>query len=388
MKALRFSPLFRSVFVPWAALLFLSALPPRFAPAREVPKAKPSAPAAGADLTFFVVSDTHYGLSPRGDETVPLMVDKMNTLPGTEYPAEIGGGTVGVPRGVIHNGDITNDAREKQWLMFVRDYGLTGKEGRLKYPVYETFGNHDGGPTSVVRKGIKERNRGRTGLTALSENGMHYSWDWGNVHFVSLGVSVGTTTHPYDPQQSIVFLAEDLKKNVGSSGRPVILLHHFGFDPHSLGWWSEAWRKAYFDLIKGYNILAIIHGHAHESFIYQWNGFDVLSSAPLPPKGRQEEHRPGPARVLRIPHPRRRDDRGRAEAGRHVGPDGAKADCQGSRAVAAVRARQPVAIQQEETGKGEASAGRRTVRRKNHKPCKSPVVYSCRWPRLPRASFH
>ena len=96
----------------------------------------------------------------------------MNALPGTEYPQEIGGGKVGVPRGVLHNGDITNDAKEKQWQMFVRDYGLTGKEGRLKYPVYETFGNHDGGPGLVVRKAIKERNRGRVGLTEISANGI------------------------------------------------------------------------------------------------------------------------------------------------------------------------------------------------------------------------
>ena len=114
---------------------------------------------------------------------------------------------------------------------------------------------------------------------------MHYSWDWNNIHFVSLGISPGTTTHPYDPEQSIVFAAEDLKKNVGDSGRPVILLHHFGFDPHSLGWWPEAWRVAYFDLIKDYNVLAIIHGHAHESFIYQWNGFDVYH----PPHFRQKD---------------------------------------------------------------------------------------------------
>ena len=272
----------RMLWTAVLAVLFLGSSGP--AAARDSPVGKESLAATASDLTFFVVSDTHYGLSPRGDETLPLLVDKMNALPGTEFPAQVGGGKVGVPRGVLHNGDITNDAKEKQWLLFVRDYGLTGKEGRLKYPVYETFGNHDGNVSGPVRLGIKERNRGRVGLAAVSENGMHYSWDWNTVHFVSLGFSPGTTAHHYDPQQSIVFLAEDLKRNVGNSGRPVILLHHFGFDPHSLGWWPEAWRKAYFDLIKGYNILAIIHGHAHESFICEWNGFDVYH----PPHFRQK----------------------------------------------------------------------------------------------------
>ena len=39
--------------------------------------------AAPRDLTFIVVSDTHYGLNPVGDETVPLLVDKMNAIAGT-----------------------------------------------------------------------------------------------------------------------------------------------------------------------------------------------------------------------------------------------------------------------------------------------------------------
>jgi hypothetical protein len=182
------------------------------------------------DLTFFVVSDTHYGLSPRGDETLPLLVEKMNRLPGTEYPQKIGGGKVVVPRGVLHIGDVTNDGKEKPWKMFVRDYGLTGTEGKLNFPVYETFGNHDGGPKSLVRTAIKERNCGRAGLTEVSENGRHYSWDWNNIHIVSLDISPGTTKRPYDPEHSSEFAAKDLAKHVGRSGRPVILLHHFGFD--------------------------------------------------------------------------------------------------------------------------------------------------------------
>lgn len=227
------------------------------------------------DLTFFVVSDTHYGTSTNGDKTIPLLVEKMNQLPGKEYPAKIGG-AVGRPRGVIHIGDITNAGKKPQWDMFVRDYGLVGGDGRLTWPVYETFGNHDGGPKLPVRDGIRERNRKRVGLTAVSDNGLHYSWDWDGVHFVNCGISPGTTINPYDPEHSIEFLGKDLKQHVGSSGRPVILYHHFGFDKdHSLRWWSDAWRTNYFDLIKSYNVIGILHGHAHKPFIYQWNGIDI-----------------------------------------------------------------------------------------------------------------
>lgn len=231
--------------------------------------------AGSRDFTFFVVSDTHYGLSPSGDLTVPLLVEKMNGLPGTPYPAGIGG-SVGKPLGVLHIGDITNNGTKPQWEMFVRDYGLTGREGRPVWPVYEAFGNHDGGANLPVRNGIRERNKKRVGLAAISENGLHYSWDWGGIHFVNCGISPGTTIHPYDPEHSLEFLEQDLRKNVADSGRPVVLMHHFGFDKeHSLSWWPEEWRTNYCNAIKGYNVIAILHGHAHKSSIYQWNGIDV-----------------------------------------------------------------------------------------------------------------
>jgi hypothetical protein len=246
--------------------------------------------AVGEDLTFFVVSDTHYGLSPGGDETIPQLVDKMNALPGTPYPNALGG-KVGAPRGVIHIGDMTNDGKAASWEKFVKDYGLDGTDGRLKYPVYETFGNHDGGAKSPVREGIRQRNAKRVGVKDVSENGLLYAWDWGRVRFVCLGISPGTTRKTYDPVDSTAFAVRDLAKNVGSSGRPVFLIHHFGFDKeHSLSWWPEEWRTQFRDAIKGINVAGILNGHAHKSFITTWEGFDVYH----PPHFRQTPAKTGP----------------------------------------------------------------------------------------------
>ena len=79
------------------------------------------------NLTFFVASDTHYGLSPAGTQVAAALVEKMNKLPGASYPPIIGG-IVGKPRGVIHIGDITNSGRQSEWDLFVRDYGLSGSD--------------------------------------------------------------------------------------------------------------------------------------------------------------------------------------------------------------------------------------------------------------------
>lgn len=229
------------------------------------------------DITFFVISDTHYGLDPRGDLLLPRLVDQMNWIPGAKLPDSLGGGIVRTPRGVIHIGDITNDGRDDQWKMFLRDYGLRG-EARLAWPVYEAFGNHDGGVKNPIRIGINERNKQRSGLAHLSANGMHYSWDWDHVHFINLNISIGDTFHPYDPQHSYEFLVNDLSKH---GHKPLILLHHFGFDKHSLTWWKEEAREKYHAAIRGKDILGIFHGHSHETNIFKWNGLDVFDTPHL-----------------------------------------------------------------------------------------------------------
>ena len=227
----------------------------------------------GRDLTFYVISDTHFGKSPEGDRNEAGLVEKMNKLPGTAYPTETGG-IVAKPMGVLHIGDITNKGKMDEWEAFVKDYGLTGKEGLLQWPVYETFGNHDGGPKTPVREGIRERNSKRIGLTAISENKLHYCWSWEGILFINLGIAPGSTENPYDPEHSMKFLEEALTK-YAKPGQPLIIMHHFGYDRRSLTWWSEERRTTFLNLIKNKNVIGILHGHAHETSIYQWEGIDI-----------------------------------------------------------------------------------------------------------------
>jgi len=229
-------------------------------------------------ITFFITSDTHYGLSQTVAAADEKTIDAMNTLPGKAYPREIGG-TVAAPRGVAVLGDLTNDGGSPDaavsWRRFAEDFGING-EGRLKYPVYELPGNHDGGDEQNVRRGIRERNKLRPGLDGASPNGISYSWDWAEVHCVSLGLFAGTdgdeVVNPWGrrfdgpwrlPGHSLKFLKEDLARNVGSSGRPVILFQHYGWDVWGEGWWSDRERQELAAAIKGYNVIAIFWGHSH-----------------------------------------------------------------------------------------------------------------------------
>ena len=240
------------------------------------------------DVTFFLTSDLHYGVSPTVAAANEKTVDAMNALPGGTWPDATGGGTIATPRGVVVLGDLIEngagpDAPEF-WTDFIRHYGTNG-EGLLRFPVYENAGNHDGGEDEPARRGIRERNKVRPGLKSVSSNGVNYSWDWDGVHFVSLGIFAGSAGDDFVnqwgthftgswrlPGYSLEFLKDDLARNVGRSGRPVVLLQHYGWDRWGLGWWSEMERRGFAEALEAYNVIGIFWGHTHEFQSMNWAG--------------------------------------------------------------------------------------------------------------------
>jgi cytolysin (calcineurin-like family phosphatase) len=198
-------------------------------------------------VAFFLIGDTRFladkndtaKLDARSAAVTARLVDVLNQLPGSEIPQSAGGGKVLAPRGVIHAGDCIDtgdkaDAKMQQteWAAFTDAYGLTGTDGKLKAPVYEVHGNHDSprGDGLAIKK-IAQRNKARPGVTNVSSNGVHYSWDWGGVHFVCLGIVVGQVAdvarkRRYAPLGSLEFLVSDLEDKVGTSGRPVVITQH------------------------------------------------------------------------------------------------------------------------------------------------------------------
>jgi hypothetical protein len=253
--------------------------------------------AVARDVTFFHVSDTQ----PDNDGTSKLIhgaIEEINRLPGEPYPAAFGG-SVDEPRGIIITGDLTDDSSQQQWDIFLKDWGLTGKEGLVRFPLYEGAGNHDGAVSTaipgLVRRGIIERNKKRVGVKNLSGNGFHYSYDWDDVHFVCLNeygglekdqryegnVAYGRKRQSYGnpAEESLQFLRDDLASQVADSGRPVILYQHYGFDDfvfHPWGndaaWWTEAQAMRLWDAIEGYNVIAILCGHNGSEATFDWLG--------------------------------------------------------------------------------------------------------------------
>jgi hypothetical protein len=256
----------------------------------------------GKPVSFFLVGDTHYcsdetdgtRMNQASAETCGRLVDWLNRLPGTERPETAGGGMVALPDGVIHAGDLIENGdkgarfyprAETEMAAFTADWGLNGGDGRLRWPVREIHGNHDSphGDGPVI-PAIIARNRRRAGLTRTSANGLHYSWDWGGVHFIALGIVAGdapavSRKRRYAPLGSLPFLAEDLAAT--PMDRPLVLVHHV--DPGRYakvrtdeearkGEWDYGDVQAFYDLIKPRRVAATLYGHTHVRNIFRWDG--------------------------------------------------------------------------------------------------------------------
>ncbi len=212
------------------------------------PKAAPRA------ITFFVASDTHFGV-PGIEERNRRLIEELNGLPGLEYPAELGG-RVETPRGVLITGDLTDYSTEEQWRSFESLYGLTGKDGLLRFPVKEALGNHDFMGDSPVVKHIVRRH-----------GGIAYSFDWDDLHVACLGM--------YPSADRIRWLEDDLRKV--APGRPVVVFFHYGIDgPWSQSWESQEEREELARVLSGHRVAAIFHGHAHQAGSYRWREYDVF----------------------------------------------------------------------------------------------------------------
>ena len=229
----------------------------------------------GMDLTFLATSDPQ--CSEERAVSIRATIAEMNEITARRWPAAFGAEPVGCPRGVVVLGDLVEKTgRAVEWNRFAGDFGLDGTDGLLKYPVFEGWGNHDG---PAEREQIKKRNQVRLErklIQHISQNGLHYSWDWDGVHFVQLNLYPGIHAEGRnDPMDSLDFLKTDLATQVGDSGRPVVLLHHY--DLQNFKWWRAEEIRAYRDAIQPYRILLICHGHSGLG-VYTWNGYDVINT--------------------------------------------------------------------------------------------------------------
>ena len=202
-----------------------------------------------ADPQFIKNNDNEDIWNSSAQEVLATMVEERNNGTGDFRP-----------RGIVIAGDLTQSAGKDELEMY------TDATAGIRRLFFDGIGNHHVDEIEALDLETVKRQ------TSLSfRQGPHYSWDWHDVHLVQLNVFPSDTQHPdkpYDPFLALTALRDDLEQNVGNSGRPVILIHHYGFDPFSSGftgdeWWTTQQRNDYMDLIEQYNVVALFTGHTH-----------------------------------------------------------------------------------------------------------------------------
>lgn len=311
----------RPVRPPWHLVLAFGlgcCFSPLVAPAeQESPAAPPE-----RDLTFFVLSDVHVGEErlqadpPITPETararIAQSLEVMRSLPGRSYPPWPGApdfkpGAIGVPRALLVLGDLTDGHKElerqrTQWADFEALFPAAGvRFADQLIPVLAIAGNHDGDIDGPQRRGLALRNRTfqqAGAFSALATNAAHFALNWQGVHLVAVSLCPADSTDretPFkygqpgpgswnDPEGAFTFLRDYLTRNVRDSGEPVLLFQHYGFDGFSVNdwnWWTARQRRALYELLAPYNVVAIFHGHNHHAAHYQWPDA-TLHAADLP----------------------------------------------------------------------------------------------------------
>lgn len=212
--------------------------------ATPAPKKRGRKDGGGTDVTFCVVSDTHFGF---GDiqKQHDVLVPKLNAISPR-------------PRGLVITGDLTEWGKAEEWEPFVATYGLTGSDGKLQMPVFEMIGNHDKVHGPWVEEQVTKRHGGR-----------FYSWDWDDVHLVALGEA------PDD--EGLAFLKRDLEAL--EPRVPLFLFFHLSIEgPWSTGHWfgDGDYKSRLAKILEGRFVAAIFHGHHHATGHYEWKGIDVF----------------------------------------------------------------------------------------------------------------
>ena len=262
------------------------------------------------DVHFMVTADPQYHYKEMNPDLASVKnSDLVSTILAQKICCEHS-------RGVIISGDLTHRARPEEYVRYEQFIKA------FKPFVFDGLGNHDlrWAKKEAMKKeafaeiGLGEvlpfdklgfeynclniikdvRDRKRIVDLHSSYPNIHYSWDWENLHCIQLNLFPGSETIKGRPAQNpfdaITFLKKDLETQVGNSGRPIILSHHYGVDFFSIGapeegskinpeasWWTPEDRQRYWDLIEPYNVIAIFSGHAHycDECYLPWDGQSI-----------------------------------------------------------------------------------------------------------------
>jgi len=234
--------------------------------------------AAGADLSFVQLSDSHIGFNKEANKDVAATlreaVAKINALPNT-------------PSFMLHTGDLTHLAEAEEFDTL--DQILKGCKTKQ---VFYVPGEHD----ILNDNGQQYRERFGKG----SKGSGWYSFDQKGVHFVGLinVMDIKEGGLGVLGREQLEWLEDDLKAR--SSSTPIVLFAHvplWTIFP-KWGWGTEDSEQA-LSYLKRFGSVTVLNGHIHQ-IVQKIEGnitFHTAMSTAFPQPQAGTASKPGPMKV-------------------------------------------------------------------------------------------
>jgi outer membrane protein assembly factor BamB len=194
---------------------------------------------ARADFTFIHISDIHVGAGENAATDAKMFAEIVALDPKPAF--------------LVNTGDVCEHGTQAQYDLLHETLKSLGDT-----KMYCAPGNHD----------IRWNPRGKEGYVKGVGQPLYQSWDYENVHFVTLDSTVLLEHWGHISQDQLDWLKADLEK-VGPD-KPVVIGFH-----HGVGRGGEVYvdnEQALFDVVKPYNVVLWLQGHGHSDVEWNING--------------------------------------------------------------------------------------------------------------------
>jgi outer membrane protein assembly factor BamB/3',5'-cyclic AMP phosphodiesterase CpdA len=196
---------------------------------------------ASADFSFVHTSDTHFGAGQNHEIDAEFFREISNLTPRPAF--------------VVNTGDVCE-------VGFVEEYDLYRQAIRhLSIPIYNAPGNHD----------VRWNPLGKEGYTRGVGQPLFQSWDYENVHFVTLDSTVLLNHWGHISRRQLEWLKQDLA-TVGPE-RPVVIGFHHWIGRDTLQVDNE---RALLDVVRPFNVVLWLQGHGHSDIKWSIDGVPAM----------------------------------------------------------------------------------------------------------------
>ncbi|MGB7161488.1 MAG: PQQ-binding-like beta-propeller repeat protein [Tepidisphaeraceae bacterium] len=201
---------------------------------------------ARADFTFIHASDPHFNTKEGPGTNAGNDAERYKEISALNPQ----------PKFIVQTGDIVEIGTVEEYDVLRRTLADS-----LKIPLYNAPGNHD----------VRWNPIGKEGYVKGVGQPLYQSWDYENVHFVTLDSTVLLQHWGHISKDQLDWLKADLDK-VGKE-KPIIIGFHHWIGRDTVQTDNE---QQLMDLVAPYNVVLWLQGHGHSDIQWNVNGVPAI----------------------------------------------------------------------------------------------------------------